>query len=631
MNFAIIAFLFIHAQRCSRPARAALLLMMWPVLLGVTPSAQSAPDAPLALSPGDQAQLRDAVRTWDERYDPQEQMIRRPFASPGYHTTLKGGFVHPTRDSLEYAVALLDTGAPELLQRTEDILRKVIGLQDQDSASKTYGIWSWFLEEPLEKMSPPDWNWADFCGVQLLQVALYHRQRLPAELAQRVDGAIRHAARSIQRRNVGPHYTNIAIMGTYVALITAELYDLEDLRAYAIQRLRRFHAYTLEQGAFTEYNSPTYTIVALQEVGRLRLQVKDPEARRLAEDIYRLAWEEIATHFHPPTCQWAGPHSRCYNTLLSDRTLALIQHATDGRVRFFTNDPPRRLEEYRLTLPCPAGLEHFFASLEQPRELVKTFIRGESPVIGTTYLAPEFTVGSVNRGDFWNQRRSLVAYWGTPGDPAYLHLRFLHDDYDFADCQFFSVQRDGTVLGGVVLATDGGDTHVSLDRIRNGTVRARDLRLRFEFGGAAGVARPPVSEKLDSATRLAFGQVHCDLQVPFAQFDEQPARLESGFDSVKRIAWIDVVFYAGKSREVRLNELEQAAAGFYLRLTAGNEPQPAVKCSVHAGHLRIETARPRLELDLPIKPAKVSELQQRFFTAPRSSPMGEQVRRPEAE
>lgn len=467
-------------------------------------------------------------------------------------------------------------------------------------------------------MSPPDWNWADFCGVQLLQVALYHRSRLPADLVEKVDAAIRHAARSIQRRNMGPHYTNIAIMGTYVTLITAELYDLEDLRAYAMLRLRRFHAYTIEQGAFTEYNSPTYTIVALQEIGRLRLQAKDPEARRLANDLYRVAWQEIAQHFHPPTRQWAGPHSRCYNTLLPAKTLALFQHATEGRVRFFTNDPPLSPEEFRLPLQCPPDLVHFFASLEQPRELVETFVKDEFPVIGTTYLTPDFTVGSVNRGDLWNQRRSLIAYWGTAREPAYLHLRFLHDDYDFADAQFLSAQRQGTVLSGVVLATDGGNTHVSLDRITNGNVRARDLRLRFEFGGAAGLEKPPIPGKLDTAINLTFGQLHLDLQIPFARFGNEPCRLESGVDPAKGIAWIDVVFYAGESREFRLDQLEQAAAGFWLRVGASQQPLPAVTASAQDGSLSLKTVRPDLELNFPIKPAKVSEIQRRSLT-PRAS------------
>ena len=112
-----------------------------------------------------------------QQYDPRENLIQRPFSSPGYHTTLKGGTVHPTCDSLNYSVALLDSGDPAHLKRACDVLRRAIGLQDQNPANPTYGIWSWFMEEPLEQMSPPDWNWADFCGTQLIQIALDHRDR----------------------------------------------------------------------------------------------------------------------------------------------------------------------------------------------------------------------------------------------------------------------------------------------------------------------------------------------------------------------------------------------------------------------------------------------------------------------
>ena len=112
----------------------------------------------LTLTPTQKARLLRALQPLDQKYDPAEQMLRQPFSSPGYHTTLHGGWVHPTRDALQYAVALLDTGEPERLTRAEAILRRVVALQDTDPTSKTYGIWSWFMEEPLPKMSPPDWN-----------------------------------------------------------------------------------------------------------------------------------------------------------------------------------------------------------------------------------------------------------------------------------------------------------------------------------------------------------------------------------------------------------------------------------------------------------------------------------------
>ena len=51
-----------------------------------------------------------ALAEQGRNYDPDEQMLRSRFSSPGYHTTLRTGEVHRTRESLGYAVALLDTG-----------------------------------------------------------------------------------------------------------------------------------------------------------------------------------------------------------------------------------------------------------------------------------------------------------------------------------------------------------------------------------------------------------------------------------------------------------------------------------------------------------------------------------------
>ncbi|MBI4325885.1 MAG: hypothetical protein HY674_11550 [Chloroflexi bacterium] len=558
------------------------------------------------------ARLNQALAPRHAQYDPAEKMLRTPFSSPGYHTTLKGGFVHPTRNALHYAVGLLDTGDETNRLRALDILRRVIALQDQNPASKTYGIWSWFLEEPLDKMSPPDWNWADFCGTTLLQVALDHRDWLPPELAAQVDAAIRHAARSIQRRNVGPGYTNIAIMGTYVTLVAAELYGLADLREYALARLRRFHEYTFQNGAFTEYNSPTYTVVALKELGRMLQHVQNPEARRQVQDIYRLAWEEIAQHFHPPTGQWAGPHSRCYRTLLDPDALGLIQRGTAGRVAFGADAPS--LDEYRLPLPCPNELEPFFTLLEKPRELVKTFVKSDPPIVGTTYLAPSFALGSINRGDLWNQRRALVAYWGTAKQPSYLHLRFLHDGYDFAAAQFFSVQREGAVLAGINFALDGGDTHVSLDRIKSGTIQARDLRLRFEFGGTAGNADLISPADFRTPAQLRFGELRVHLEVPYAVLGKESGRWESGKEKGK--AWLDVVVYSGDERAIRFTDLEQAALGITLHCSE-RETRPArLVATLQEGRLALNWAQ--LQLSLPVRPGKASELQ-KSFTSNRGS------------
>jgi hypothetical protein len=587
-----------------------LALRCFVMLMAATFATKAADPPPVSLPParapfttGQLARLNQALKSHHANYDPAARMVRERFHSPGYHTTLKGGFVHGTRANLVYAVALLDTGDEALRQRAEDVLRAVIALQDQNPESKTYGIWPWFFEEPLDKMSPPDWNWADFCGVQLLQVAIDHRSRLTPEVAALVDTSIRHAARSVQRRNVGPGYTNIAIMGAYVTLVAAEIYGWDDLRAYALARWKRFYDCTKEQGSFTEYNSPNYSVVALSELARMRLHAQDAGARRMVEELYRLAWEDAARHFHAPSRQWAGPHSRSYSTLLSKGTLAFIQRGSEGRLDFGADDPG--IVEQRLPAPYPRELDPFFTTLTNPRDVVQTYLKAESPIVGTTHLEPAFALGTVNRGEFWNQRRALVAYWGTADKTSYLHLRFLRDGYDFSAAQFFSAQRGGEVVAAVNFATDGGNTHISLDRLKDGVFRAKDLRLRFEFGGEAGKSRLTAPKRLSEPVRVAFGELQVAVQVPYAAFGNVRPHWESSTKDSK--AALDVVFHQGEDREFRMSDLEAAATGLAVSIAKERVALPAAVATVRDGRLGLEWGA--LRVNVPVKPGRVGVLQ----------------------
>ena len=573
------------------------------------------------LTPEQHRELLAALAPLDAQYDPLERMLREPFHSPGYHTTLKGGYTHPTRSALSYAVALLDAGEPWRLERACDILDRVIALQDQDPQSRTYGIWSWFMEEPLDRMSPPDWNWADFNGTQLLQVALDHRDRLPADLAQRLDDSIHHAARSIQRRDVGPGYTNIAIMGTYVTYVAAERYGIPDLLAYAQMRLKRFYDFTLEQDGFAEFNSPTYTVVALRLLSLMRMHIQDAGARRMSDELHDIGWRDVARRFHPPTNQWAGPHSRCYATLLRPETLAFIQRACHGAVDFFPQgDMPPSIEAARIALDCPERYRPAFVALDGPRDVVQTFIRGaaltraldlghSAPVIGATHLQAAYALGSANRMCFWNQHRPLVAYWGTRQQPRALQVRFLHDLYDYCSAQVFCAQSGGCVLAGVNFATDYGDTHVNLDKVKGATIRVRDLRLRFEFLNMPEGWRPGGWE-VGRVAHLDLGAAQMDLLVPYAVFGGWPVRAEAGREGSS--AFLDVVLYQGEERAINFAELPEAGVVLGLSMYAKGTLAPAldIRCEVADGRLQAQwpLAETPLSLEMHLKPGPIAVL-----------------------
>ncbi len=561
-------------------------------------------------------ELTRALTAWDPDYDPVERMIRRPFSSPGYHTTLVGGTVHPTRESLSYALALLDSGEPERLSRAVAILDRVLALQDTDPESPTYGLWPWFLEEPLSQMSPPDWNWADFCGTSLIQIAMDHRARLPASLAQRLDQATIHAARSIQRRDVDLYYTNIALMGTYVTYTVGEFYQMGDLLDYARSRLRRFYEYTRAQGAFTEFNSPTYTAVAIRVLARMRRDIRDPEAHPMLDWLYDLAWADVARHFHPPTRQWVGPHSRAYATLLRPGEQAFLQRATRGALRFFADDAlPPDIEAHRLDFACPSSYIPSFLRLEGPREIVQVYYQGGGwfpRIIGRTYMDETLAIGTMNRGDFWDQRRPLVAYWGTAEHPTALQVRCLHDGYDYSSALLFSRQAGPYVLAAVIFATDHGDRHFALDPIRDQAIFAKDLRLRFQVIHPPAGWHPPASLNLRQIQSLTIGEVTLSLHVAhiaFGDFIPYGEVTREGDDGCP-----DLVLYHGPERRIDFAKLASAGIVFGLQITPARAtvPLPAVQVSRVAGRLvgRWKTPHGLLELAVPERPGPFAELQQ---------------------
>ena len=442
----------------------------------------------------DRALVDAAVRRLDETYDPREQMIARPLGPQyQYHTNLRATTAHPTRDSLEYALLLLAAGGEERFHRAGQVLNRVIALQDQDPASKWYGIWGWYMEEPPPRMSPADWNWADFNGSLLILVHHFHGARLAPALLEGVRKAILHAALSVRRRNVSMNYTNIAVKGTFVSLAAAQILADKELQEYATDRLNRLAAAIDVTGSIAEYNSPTYAAVTLANLTRLRMVVQDRSATAKARRIELRVWLHLARHWHHATRQLAGPMSRCYSTDLG--APVWLEKALGGRVGLFNSleELQRGLGSYSagevglLDYRCPEDLVAYFLKPRQASQHRETFLAGSEgvrPLQGTTWIEPAFSLGTANRSEFWIQRRPLLAYWGGSARPArYAQLRFLKDDYDFSSALFYSVQERNCVLAAINFRSPGGDRHPSLEPIENGRFRCSRLRLRLDLAG----------------------------------------------------------------------------------------------------------------------------------------------------
>ncbi|OKP99515.1 hypothetical protein [Paenibacillus sp. P46E] len=514
-----------------------------------------------------QRMLIRTMQRLEPRYDPELHLLWSPFSSPGYHTTLREAeFIHSTRDSLSYALGLLDTELPAYEQRAFDIIAQVVSLQDTDRSHDTFGIWSWFYEEPLAQMAPPDWNWADFCGSRLVQALSRHGRRLPESLRMEVARSIEYACEAIIKRNVGPDYTNIAILGAFVTRIAGEQLGRRDYAEYGLKRLQKLYDYTMERGAFQEYNSPVYTYIAILELSKLHAETTDDKVRMLSRGLIDLSWRTVAGYYHPATAQWSGPHSRCYQTLLNHQSRAFLQLATKGRVMFFDWDElPYEEEWYKSGFECPAAFLEAFSvpRTQEIRQLYEGNAEDGSGRWAVTYMTPQVSVGSFTTSDLWNQRRPLLAYVDNNGLPAYIQLRCLHDGYDYCSARFKSKQDQGQVLFGIDFITDGGDTHPNLDPT-GGAIEADDLRLRLEIGGHLdGVSAVSTRE----GAILRIGETECILTTWFAAFTGHSGAQRDWTWEIQKTAdllLVELILYSGPRRTIDFKALQQAAMVFSL-------------------------------------------------------------------
>ncbi|REG90428.1 hypothetical protein C8N25_107168 [Algoriphagus antarcticus] len=188
----------------------------------------------------------------------------------------------------------------------------------------------------------------------------------------------------------------------------------------------------------------------------------------------------MARHFHLPTFQWAGTHSRNYITLLPLEKLAFLSTASNGTVEYAVN--PREKDLHRLKHNIPTDLIPYFKSPIFPRLEVDTFLRNDHPIKGNTFLQESFTLGSVNRSDFWNQRRPMLVYWGEKELVSFLQPGVLNNGYDFAVAQFFCVQHENMILCGINFATDGENTQINLDRLKEGQIYYEGFETQVPVG-----------------------------------------------------------------------------------------------------------------------------------------------------
>lgn len=539
------------------------------------------------------------MRKREESYDPVVRMTTSYRGLNGYHSKLSDCIVHDVRGSFSYAYDLLRRDEPGDRQRAYDILYRVIPLQDINPSRDTYGIWSYFLEEDLEEMDKPDWNWADFNGKELLRMLLHCSDRITNDLKQRMEDCILHACRAIIKRNVGPDYTNISIMGSYVTLVTGELLNQPEIFAYGKERLRKLHQFNMSHGNFSEFNSPTYTFVALFDLSDLILEVKDPECVKMAQELCDLAWETVAVHFHTTSGQLAGPHDRAYAFLLEDGHKLSIERALDYKIRL-VEDYQALLDKgigsaFTHELHCPEKFIPYFTEKCEERIIDQTFAPGR---MAYTYMNEHYTLGSLHQEIAWNQHRNILGYFGSVESPIAFNLKCLHDNWDYCSALMSTLQDKGKVVTGINFTTNQGDTHCNLDMVKNATISAEDLRIRYLFGGDVSKLSVEQTDVHSFKITDSGSGIQLRIDFPYAVFSDLPITYE--ITRKQDMLGLDVVLYHGPRRDLNFGAMEKAAIAAVLEISNTEISPLQSKVSEENGYLSI--GFDGMTVKVPMKP-----------------------------
>lgn len=487
-----------------------------------------------------------------------------------FYTSLCGEY-HIIRESIFYALGLMQENPAANCGTVEQILRTVCALQDQEPASPTFGVWPLYMEEPLDQQPRPDWNWADFCGRGLLQFLIGYAAWLSEDTVACVKAAVHHAAYRIMRRNVSPAYTNISCMGTYTALAAGEYLPDAELAAYARERFRKLYSYNTFHQCVSEYNSSTYTIESLVDLSLIAKDIHDPAVREQARLLLDMQWGYTLEHFCADNGQWTGPQSRCYETIQGARLLSFLQVGADGRAQLIS---PEKMELEPMWLQ--AGLHipdrwigmlnardsHFFhrhpVLLDKPEIYASQFRRGSQ------------SLGSFSFCDFWTQRRPVIAYFGNDSAPCYLRLRCMHDDFDFTSGLMACSQNKNVLVCGMSLCNDHGDRHFTMDPIEGEQITAGYLAFRFEFGGDQRVLRGLRIEERERGYLIAGDDTVFAVYLGRNGYQGRPLAFRWGADAETR--YLDLIMYDGPEKHISLSRGTEAYASAVLGMFRPGDP-----------------------------------------------------------
>jgi hypothetical protein len=261
--------------------------------------------------------LAERSLDWLDRYwDTAVGLFRMP-ADALYEAGQADAAVHLVRETAWYALGLLLRNADGDNERAVRAVDALLAYQFDAPKHPYHGTWYRSPHEPPPPANPVIWddydpNWREFIGTTLALMLIEYEPLLPDDLVRRVDIALHRAIAGTLERNVPASYTNIALMTAFLLQFGAARFNQRDWAALAERLAAEIVARFRVNGAFDEYNSPTYYGIDLYALALWRSYAASALLRAAGAEIEAALWRDIAQYYHAGMRNIVGPYDRSY-------------------------------------------------------------------------------------------------------------------------------------------------------------------------------------------------------------------------------------------------------------------------------------------------------------------------------
>ncbi|HEY4380898.1 MAG TPA: hypothetical protein VGN01_11170 [Acidobacteriaceae bacterium] len=303
-----------------RPYQIGLALVLLAATAQAAAPAQARHVNPKTLDQNTAELFRESMDLSSHFWDENAKLVKSP--ANAVEGTRGGKYM--VRESSWYALGLLLRDAPGDRKRAADILDAVLKEQYLTPGVRWYGTYKRTPEEPDPTEASLIWrgydpNWRVFIGTTFAMILIEFPDRVPAELAQKMYGAIdRSIDGEIAEGRLLPSYTNIALMYGFLWDFAAVHNKRADWQTKSAAWNESVYALFKKYNAFFEYNSPTYCGVDLYGLALWRDYGSTARERSIGSEMEASLWRELANYYQPNLRNISGPFDRAYGMDMED-------------------------------------------------------------------------------------------------------------------------------------------------------------------------------------------------------------------------------------------------------------------------------------------------------------------------